>query len=103
MRETQYQSRVVDILHDLFPGCTTLRNDPRHIQGIPDLLFLYEDFWAMLEVKLSAAAPTQPNQEYYVDHFNRMSFAAFIFPENEEDVLNDLQQAIRFSRQARVS
>jgi hypothetical protein len=52
----------------------------------------------MLEVKASADAPEQPNQEYYVNSLDAMSFAAFIYPENEEEVLDDLQSAFERRR-----
>ena len=79
----------------MFPGCVILKNDPTYIQGVPDLIVLYENKWAMLEVKKDSSASHQPNQDYYVDKLGKMSFAAFIFPENVEEVLNDLQQAFR--------
>lgn len=101
--ETIYQARLVETLQDMFPGCFILKNDPSENQGIPDVLILFEDQWAMLEVKRSATAPVQPNQRYYVDMFNRMSFAAFIYPEIEEQVLHDLQSTFRFDRQACAS
>lgn len=51
----------------------------------------------MLEVKRSekeANANTSHiiNQRYWVDKLNEMSYAKFIYPENEEDVLNELGQ-----------
>jgi len=70
-----------------------LKNNPKDIQGIPDLLILFGTRWAMLEVKMMASANVQPNQEYYVQLFDDMSFSAFIYPSNEEEVLNDLQHA----------
>jgi hypothetical protein len=91
--EAAYQRRLVGILQELFPGCYILKNDPAERQGVPDLLILYGPCWAMLEVKLSADAEVQPNQEYYVEMFGNMSFAAFIYPEVEEQVLYDLQHA----------
>ena len=77
--------------------------DPDYQQGILDLLVLYNDKWASLEVKRSADADVQPNQEYYVHELNEMSFAAFIYPENEEEVLNALQQALEPPRRTRFS
>jgi len=103
MRESVYQNRVIKKIRKLLPGCVILKNDPEYIQGIPDLLVLYSDRWAMLEVKTSAHAPQQPNQGYYVDLFNEMSFSAFVYPENEEEVLNDLQRSLSSGGSTRIS
>ena len=62
------------------------------IQGIPDLLILYKNKWFSLECKKSANAKRQPNQEYYVDIMNKMSFSRFIYPENKDSVLDELRQ-----------
>jgi hypothetical protein len=91
MRESAYQAKLISKIHQMFVGCFIIRNDPEQNQGLPDLLILYGDKWAMLEVKISEEAYIQPNQEYYVRLFNDMSFAAFICPENEEEVLRALQ------------
>lgn len=101
--ESKYQALLIDKLLELFPECFIIKNDPNYLQGVPDILILYKDRWAMLEVKASAKADEQPNQRYYVELLDRMSFAAFIYPENEKDVLNDLQQALQPSRTARAS
>lgn len=89
--EAAYQTRLIKKLERLFPGCHIQTNDPRLRQGMPDLLLLVGNQWAMLEVKASSNSPQQPNQEFYVGKFDGMSFAAFICPENEEEVLSDLQ------------
>jgi hypothetical protein len=94
MRETQYQNKIlIPRIYEVLPESVVIQNDPKKIQGIPDLLVLWRDRWAMLEVKISANETPEPNQEYYVEMYNRMSFAAFIFPENQEEVLNALQSA----------
>lgn len=93
--ERDFQSNLIKRLKKIFPGCVILKNDPTYIQGVPDIIVLYKDRWAMLEVKKDSSASHQPNQDYYVDKLGKMSFAAFIFPENVEEVLNDLQQAFR--------
>jgi hypothetical protein len=103
MRESKYQADLRKRIENLLPGCLILKNDPTVLQGIPDLLILHNDRWAMLEVKVSEHAPTQPNQPYYVDRLDAMSFASFIYPEIEEDVLHELQLAFRTRRKTRVS
>ena len=91
--ERDFQAKLIKELKVMFKGCIIVKNDPNYIQGIPDLLILYNDRWAALEVKKSEHAHHQPNQEYYVDLMDQMSFAAFIYPENKEEILNELHQA----------
>ncbi len=92
--ERDFQAKLIKELKVMFRGCIIIKNDPNYIQGIPDLLILYNDRWAALEVKKSKRAHHQPNQEYYVDLMNQMSFASFIYPENKEEILYELQQAL---------
>ena len=102
MLESVYQSRLIRRLYHDFEGCEILKNDTSYRQGIPDLTIFYGPRWAVLEVKASAQAPERPNQRYYVDLFNQMSFAAFIYPENEDEVLHALQQALKPRRASRL-
>ena len=95
MRESTYAARVVKKLNGLFPGCVILKNDAELQQGIPDRLLLWGRNWAMLEFKVDRSATKQPNQEYWIEYLGRMSFAAFIYPDNEEEVLHALQQAFQ--------
>lgn len=81
MRESVFQLHLLDRLYEMFPDCFVLKNDSSYMQGVPDLLILFRDRWAMLEVKISKAASHRPNQDYYVSLLDSMSFAAFIFPE----------------------
>ena len=90
MKENQFQAKLIKELKKQYPGCIVLKNDPNYIQGIPDLIVLYGEKWAALEVKRSESAPHRPNQEYYVEKMQGMGFSAFIYPENREDVLNAL-------------
>ena len=92
MTEAQFQSRLIDRLRELFPDCVILKNDPRYLQGIPDLVIFYGNRYAFLEVKARKTSPTQPNQPYYVELLNEMSFAAFVYPENEQEVLDALTE-----------
>lgn len=93
MKENGFQSNLIRELKRLFPGCVILKNDPNYLQGFPDLTILYRDRWAVLECKRSANEAHQPNQDFYVDMLNGMSYSAFIYPENKERILYDLQQA----------
>ena len=103
MRESAYQAQIIARLKERFEGCIVLKNDSSYIQGIPDLLVLHNDRWAALEVKASPDEPFQPNQDWYISEMNHMSYAAYIFPQNEEEVLHDLQRALRPRRSARLS
>jgi hypothetical protein len=93
LKESQFQAKLIKRLKEMFPGCIVMKNDSGYIQGIPDLTILWKDKWAFLECKKNAEASRQPNQEYYIRVAGEMSFGRFIFPENEEEVLYDLQQA----------
>lgn len=95
--ERDFQRDLIKELKDIFEGCIIMKNDSSYIQGIPDLIVLFNDRWAALEVKKSRTASHRPNQEYYIDKMDDMSFARFVYPENKEDVLDELQQTF-FSR-----
>ena len=103
MAESDFQASLIRKLKRMFPGCEILKNDSGYKQGILDLTILYGPYWAMLEVKASASARERPNQGYYVRKLNDMSFAAFIYPENEEEVLLALQEAFSSRGTACVS
>ena len=89
-KESQFQSDLIKEIKGRFPGCIVMKNDANYIQGIPDLLVLFENKWASLECKRSEKEKHRPNQDYYVEKMNNMSFSAFVYPENKEEVLNDL-------------
>lgn len=95
MRERDYQSGLIKRLRKQYPGCIIMKNDPTYLQGVPDLTVLYGTKWAALEVKAREpvhANAFEPNQEWYIQTMNGMSFAACIYPENEKEVLRGLQQ-----------
>lgn len=94
MQERTYQPKVIKRLREEFNGCLILKNDSSYMQGVPDLIVLYRDRWAMLEVKASKGSGFQPNQAYYVSELNHMSFAAFIYPEIEDAVFDDLHRVL---------
>ena len=100
MLESEYQQSLKKKLDNIFRGCVILKNDPNYIQGFPDLTIFYKDKWAVLEVKkdiseMSKTTASIRNQKFYIRMLDKMSFARFIYPQNEEEVLNELQQAFR--------
>lgn len=103
MLERNYQPELIKRIRARFPDCVILKNDSSYMQGMLDWILLWEDRWAMLEVKTSLNAREQPNQRYYVDKLDEMSFAAFICPENEDEVLDAIQRQFETRRKARVS
>ena len=94
MLESKFQAKLIKEIKEHLPGCIVMKTDPNYIQGMPDLLILHKDKWASLENKRSANAKKQPNQQYYVDKMNEMSFSRFVCPENKEAVLSDLYKAL---------
>lgn len=95
MREAEFQRKLITEIKDRFQDCVVIKNDADYIQGIPDITVFWENHWATLECKRSAKASHRPNQDYYVDKMNRMSFSAFVYPENMEDVLDDMERSFK--------
>ncbi len=102
MIESNFQRDVIKNIKARFPNSIVMKNDASYIQGIPDLIVLCNDRWATLEVKKSARAKHRPNQDHYVEVMNEMSFSSFIYPENKEEVLNELASFFDAPRGART-
>lgn len=100
--ERDFQAELIKEIEAMLPGCFITKLDTSYVQGVPDLLILHGQRWATLECKKSANARRQPNQPYYVELMNDMSFSRFIYPENKEEVLYELQQALGTRRATRV-
>lgn len=94
-KECNFQHDLIKEIKKRFQGCVVLKNDPNYIQGIPDLLVLYRDRWAALECKRGENERRRPNQEHYVAKLGEMSFASFVYPENREEVLDELEHTFR--------
>ena len=100
MLESEFQRKLIEELNGIFPGALIYKNETK--QGFPDLTVLYKKHWALLECKRSEDADHQPNQDYYVERANQMSFSRFVYPENKQEVLDELQQAFRTRRKTRT-
>lgn len=95
MLEKKFQANVRKELKTKFPGCIVTKLDSGDMQGIPDLLILYNNKWAALEVKNDSNAHHQPNQDYYINKMNEMSYAAFINPDNKEIIFDELERSFK--------
>lgn len=106
MLEGAYKTKLRKRIEAMFPGCIILKNDAGYLQGVPDMIILFRTKWATLETKRKYPRPGssdfEPNQEYYIELMDHMSFSRAIYPENEDEVLSELQQAFLPRRQARL-
>ena len=94
-KESEFQSKLIKELKDRFPGAVVLKTDPNYIQGFPDLLMLWKHHWAALECKRDVGSYRQPNQEFYIDFLNKLSFASFINPTDKSEVLNAMERSFQ--------
>ena len=108
MLESEYQQKKKKKIETIFPECIVLKNDPNYLQGFPDLTILFRNKWAVLEVKkdiseMSKTTSSIRNQKIYIRQLDKMSFARFIYPENKEEVMNELHKTFRTRRMPRIS
>ena len=95
MLESRFKTNLRKRIEKEFPGAIVMHTNPSERRGAPDLVILYKDKWALLECKKSEKASHRPNQEYWIDLTNEMSFSRFIFPENRKEVLDELSVFFR--------
>jgi hypothetical protein len=93
MSEKEFERHLIKDLEKRYPGAIVIKTQPGYIQGFPDRLMLYRDRWAAFEVKDGFNSGIRPNQNYYIRLLNQMSFAKFVYPENLQEVLHELQHA----------
>lgn len=88
--ESKFQADLIKEIKKLLPDSIVMKLDSGYKQGIPDLLILFQNRWATLECKRHSKASHRPNQDWYVNQMDHMSFSRFIYPENRELVLMEL-------------
>lgn len=93
MLESKFQASLIRDIKEMFPGCFVLKNDANYMQGIPDLIILFKDKYAVLEVKKSKDAKHRPNQDYYIEKFGKWVYSSFVSPETKKEVLDGLHSA----------
>ena len=101
--ESKFQRELKKEIESIFPGSIVIKTYPSYRQGIPDLIIFWGDKWPALECKADAKSKHRPNQDYYVNVMNEMSYSSFVYPENKQEVLSGLQQAFGLGRTSCVS
>ena len=105
--EGDFKSKLIQRIENEFPGCIVTKLETDYKEGLPDVLVLHKNKWATLEAKKDKSEVTKPRrnkmqQDYYVATMDKMSFSRYVYPENQEEVLNELklhfQQARRNKR-----
>ena len=89
--ESKVQKRLVRFLKS--KGCYVIKTKPGPGTpvGCPDVLALYEGFWAAFEVKADSSSPFQPLQEATISKFEGWSFARVVHSENIDEVIGALE------------
>lgn len=94
--EGDYKTLLVKRMKSRWPDAIILKNDEQLCQGIFDLTIMYGPWYAAVEVKRSRTAKYRPNQEYYLQKVLDMGGLAFtLYPENEEEVLDEIQRSFQ--------
>lgn len=101
--ESKFKSELIAQIKLQYPGAIILKTDANQLQGILDNIILFKDKWAAFEAKRSQFSPHRPNQDYYAELMNEMSYASFVYPENKEVFLNELHETFRPNRSAFIS
>ena len=97
-KENKFQADLVKEIKKRFPGAIVLKNDANYLQGIPDLTILWNRCWAMLECKKSGNEKHQANQDFYIQMADNLGFGRFIYPENKEAVLDEMERSFKIRR-----
>lgn len=92
-KETDFKNELYKKIRTRYPGSEVVPNDANYLQGFPDAtVYLPNGKYFLLEGKIKKDASRQPNQEYYVNESPLSSNAMFVYPENEEEVLLEIER-----------
>lgn len=93
MRESEFRTKFLHDFKKLSPDIIIEFANANRRNGIPDVIIFYKKKHARLETKKSKDASKRQLQEYYIEYFNKQGiYAAFLMPENKEEVFNELRR-----------
>lgn len=91
LTEAKFQQGVIKWLRQHKCVVFKLNPGPGIPDGTPDLLFLIDGFWGMLECKKNKMAKFRPGQKEAIEKYNNMSWCKTVYPENWEEVRKELE------------
>lgn len=92
-KESSFKTGLYNEIRNRFPGTEVVPNDPGYVQGFPDATVYFPNGrYFLLEGKRTSKAARQPNQDYYVNESPLSDNACFVYPENKEEILNELER-----------
>lgn len=93
--EGKLQARIIKWLRS--QGCKVIKYEQNATTraGIPDIIFLKEGFWGVIEVKKTARSPKRPGQEEWVKWAQENSWGAFVWSSNWEEVKKELDDILK--------
>lgn len=92
-KESSFKSSLYKEIRERFPGSEVVINDAGYVQGFPDAtVYLPNGRYFLLEGKRECNSSRQPNQEYYVERSPLSNNACFVYPENKEKIMEELER-----------
>lgn len=92
--EKDFQKAFIRQIKIILPNSIAIKNDANYLQGFPDWTVIDGPRVYVFEAKAFKNANRQPNQEYYINTINNAGgFARFVYPENMQEVLDEIQRS----------
>lgn len=92
-KESDFKNKLYKEIRKRFPGTEVIPNDAGYIQGFPDATVYFPNGrYFLLEGKRTSTSAKQPNQDYYVNGSPLSKNAMFVYPENEKEILEELER-----------
>jgi len=95
--EGKFKAKLIEKLEERYPDFIITKLEADLKNGIPDIVILGDKKrWATLEAKKNKEEVTKPRrnkkaQDYYVSKMGKMGYSSYVYPENEEEVLSELE------------
>lgn len=94
-RESLLQQKIIKWLRS--QGCRVVKCEQNATTrtGTPDIIFMKEQFWGVMEFKKAKNSPKRPGQQEWVDWANENSWGAFVYPANWSEIQKELESLLK--------